>query len=316
MTIKKVGGKFINPHAQGKAIDFRMAVAWWLGRFREPVSSPPENFAYPALVPPFDRSQPYAFWIGHSTCLIHTGEATFLTDPLWETFCSPFPMPGLRRIGSVPLPLEALPRLDAVLVSHNHYDHLGKETVCALKRLQPQAQWIVPAGLKRWFIRRGIQPFAELHWGESCQIGAHQIHAVPSQHFSRRRLWDRDRSLWCGYVVAHRERKFYFVGDTGYNPVDFQAIGDRFAPIDLSLIPIGTYVPSAIMSTVHVNPREAVKIHAEVGSRFSVGIHWQTFRLSEEPLDRPPYDLFLAMQEQKIPFEQFLPIPIGTYINW
>ena len=146
----------------------------------------------------------------------------------------------------------------------------------------------------------------------------HRITAVPSQHFSGRTLFDKNKTLWNGYVVEEiaTGKTFYFVGDTGYNPFHFKQIGKRFPKIDLSLIPIGTYVPKKFMSPVHCSPYEAVEIHLDVKSRFSLGMHWNTFRLSDEPLERPPYDLYLAMKEKKLPFDTFLPIEIGAPINW
>ena len=139
---------------------------------------------------------------------------------------------------------------------------------------------------------------------------------MPTQHFSGRNLFDRNRSLWNGYVVVQGDKKFYFVGDTGYNPYDFKEIGRRFAPIDLSLIPIGTYVPIEFMSPVHSSPYDGVEIHCDVGSRLSLGMHWNTFCLSEEPFNRPPYDLYLAMKKKNLSCDTFLPVNIGVRVNW
>jgi N-acyl-phosphatidylethanolamine-hydrolysing phospholipase D len=143
-----------------------------------------------------------------------------------------------------------------------------------------------------------------------------KITAVPAQHFSGRTLWDKNKTHWNGYVVETPTKRIYFVGDTGYNSKEFKEIGNRFGQMDLSLIPIGSYIPREFMKTVHINPHEAVQIHKEVHSVFSLGMHWNTFCLSDEPYDRPPYDLYLAMEEKKLPFESFLPIDIGTYVNF
>jgi N-acyl-phosphatidylethanolamine-hydrolysing phospholipase D len=129
-------------------------------------------------------------------------------------------------------------------------------------------------------------------------------------------LWDKNKTHWNGYVVEVGLKKFYFVGDTGYNPFDFKEIGSRWNGIDLSLIPIGVYIPKRFMSPIHVNPLEAVQIHQDVKSSLSIGMHWKTFCLSEESFERPPYDLYLAMKEKGLPFSSFLPLDVGCYFNW
>ena len=141
---------------------------------------------------------------------------------------------------------------------------------------------------------------------------------MPAQHFSGRTFWDQNKTHWNGYVIESliSKKKFYFVGDTGYNEVDFKQIGKAFSPIDLSLIPIGTYIPRRFMAPIHCSPEDAVSIHQDVASRLSLGMHWKTFHLSDEPLERPPFDLFCAMKQKNLPFDTFLPIDVGTYVNW
>ena len=147
-----------------------------------------------------------------------------------------------------------------------------------------------------------------------------EITATPAQHFSGRRPFDFNRSLWSGYVVncikPNGNKKLYFSGDTGYNKHDFKDIGKTFGPMDLSLLPIGTYEPVPFMEPVHVGPRQAVRIHKDVQSHLSVGMHWKTFCLSDEPLDRPPYDLYRAMKRAKLDPRAFLPLDPGECINW
>jgi len=313
------GGRFKNPHMKEELKGLIHFFLWKMGKYKDPekTDAPPEIFAYPSLPKTYDRAQPSALWIGHSTYLIDTKEWTFLTDPVWGSYCSPLPFKSLKRKNSPPMPLEALPALNAVLISHNHYDHLETRTIKTLARLYPHLKWFVPKRLAKWFERRGIACI-ELDWWQSWEGEGHRITAVPSQHFSGRSLFDKNKTLWNGYVVEclKSQKTFYFVGDTGYNPFQFKQIGKRFPNIDLSLIPIGTYVPKRFMSPVHCSPYEAVEIHTDVHSKFSLGMHWNTFRLSEEPLDRPPYDLYLALKEKNLPFDTFLPIDIGVYVNW
>ena len=311
-------GRFVNPHLDNQRRSLLDIALWKFGYYDDdtPLVPVPEAFSYPATLKPLDPAQSSALWIGHSTYLIDCGGWKCLTDPVWSRYCTPIPLRAMERTSKPPFPLEHLPLLDAVLISHNHYDHLDLPTIEKLIQLQPQITWFVAKGLTRWFQRRGIHSTVELDWWESREIKKGRITAVPSQHFSGRTPWDRDKTLWNGYVVEHRKKKFYFVGDTGYNAVDFRKIGEQFSPIDLSLIPIGTYVPRKFMSPVHSSPSDAVQIHSDVGSRLSLGMHWNTFRLSDEPMDRPPYDLYLAMKEKNLPFDTFLPIEIGAQINW
>lgn len=319
-TCPKKGGRYINPHSERGGLSLWEALLWWMGKFRsqDPLPPMPADFKYPAHPHLFERNKPYAAWIGHSTYIVDCGGFTFLTDPVWDAHCSPVPLAALKRQTQVPFPLEALPPLNAIFISHNHYDHLDEKTVLTLAALFPSVAWILPIGLSKWFKRRGIGRCNELNWWDSISIQGHRITAVPTQHFSGRTLWDRNKTLWNGYIAENLAtgKKVYFVGDTGYNSSDFKQIGNRFSPIDLSLIPIGTYVPRELMSSVHTSPFDAVAIHSDVGSRLSLGMHWKTFRLSDEPLERPPYDLYRAMKEKNLPYATFLPIDIGTYVNW
>ena len=164
-------------------------------------------------------------------------------------------------------------------------------------------------------------------WWESTVINVNdqlpdiKITAVPSQHYSGRGVFDRQKSLWVGWVVEvdleySRKKKFYFVGDTGYNAHTFKEIGGVFSFFDLAMIPIGTYVPQDFMKTVHIGPPDSVRIHQEVNSSLSLGMHWKTFRLSSEDMALPPYELYLEMHRAGVSPETFLPINPGIAINW
>jgi len=315
---QKQSGRFINPHTNDLKRGLFDFVLWKSGYYdgNEPCLSPPIDFLYPAEPPVFDPERPSAVWLGHSTYLVQIEGVAFLTDPLFSAYCSPVPVSALKRRHPPALALEELPETHFVLLSHNHYDHLDAKSIQALHRQFPDLTFIVPRGVKRWFTRRGIHKVFELDWGGSYREGDLCITATPAQHFSGRTLWDKNRTLWCGYVVEYKGKTFYFAGDTGYNPVQFKEIGQRWNKIDLSLIPIGTYVPQTFMQPVHISPKEAVSIHCDVGSRLSLGMHWKTFQLSDEPTDRPPYDLYLAMRERNLPFDSFLPVEPGEFTNW
>ena len=316
---RKVYGRFVNPYCANLRRTLWHALLWFCGFYRDDhrLKKPPVDFQFPYRAAEVDEGRPSAQWIGHSTFLVQMGGNSFLTDPVFTKYCSPVPVPKLRRRNDPAVQIEALPKVDIVLLSHNHYDHLDVKSVRALYRRDAKTIWVVPRGVKRWFARRGMDEYVhELNWGDSIEVKGCKITAVPAQHFSGRGLFDKNCTLWCGYVVEREGKTFYFVGDTGYNPVQFKQIGERWPQIDLSLIPIGTYVPKKFMEPVHISPVEAVQIHCDVKSRLSLGMHWNTFVLSEEHPEMPPYDLYLALQEKKIPVSSFIPVNLGQRINW
>lgn len=310
--------RYTNPYIDNLRRTLWDVVLWKTGYYNDasPRLAPPIDFHYPTPVKEFETDQPSACWIGHSTYLINIDGLHILTDPVWDDYCSPIHFSALKRISEPPIALADLPSIDIVLISHNHYDHLDAKTVSILHRNHPQIEWIVPERLSPWFYRRGIDSVTELGWWQSAEVKKSLITAVPTQHFSGRTFWDQNKTHWNGYVLEYQGKRLYFTGDTGYNPNDFKAIGEKWPFMDLSLIPIGTYAPQKFMQPVHISPQEAVEIHSEVKSRLSLGMHWKTFRLSDEPIDLPPYDLYLSMKAKNLPHETFLPIDIGTYVNF
>ena len=226
-----------------------------------------------------------------------------ITDPHLTNRASPVEFIGPKRLNSPAVELSELPSIDFVIISHNHYDHLDRKTVLALTKQQQEKPpyFLVPLGLKSWFADIGItEKVIELDWWQSEQIGQWNFTAVPVQHWSKRGLFDTNKTLWAGWVVRSPEQKLFFAGDTGYSK-DFVEIGKRYGPMDLSLIPIGAYAPRWLMKDMHVNPEEAVKIHLDVESRQSIGMHWGTFlNLTEEPLLEPPQRLLQELLKQRM----------------
>lgn len=323
------GKRYQNPHLKNTRRSLFEFILWKVGYYDEKKSfvQAPCDFKYPVPQQLFDEGSDYAEWINHSTYLLRFKGVHFLTDPIWSFRCSPFKTFGPKRRHQPATAIQALPKIDFILISHNHYDHLDKRSVLELHKQFPNIVWIVPMGVQPWFENLGIHKVIELDWWQNATLNTDSVEsgfritAVPTQHFSGRSFWDSNKTLWNGYVVEYIEKdqpvkRCYFVGDTGYNSIDFKEIGKNWPHMDLSLIPIGTYVPRLFMSPVHIEPRHAVKIHREVNSRLSLGMHWKTFHLSDEPMHQPPYDLFCALQEEKIPPETFLPIEPGTKINW
>ena len=321
--------QFYNPHIQDAKRTIKDAILWKVGYFDDAKDETkvPSTFTPPEHTAPLDPSLPNATWINHSTFLINIEGVTLLTDPIWGKRCSPFKFIGPVRKHTPSVDLAELKKVDHVLISHNHYDHLDKKTVLKLHKLYPDIQWWVPLGVKKWFTKLGITQVKELGWWEEMSFITPKdpslkisLTAVPTQHFSGRGPRDSWKSLWLGWVVEFtREsntKRLYFVGDTGYNEYDFKAIGDKWPHMDLSLIPIGTYIPRKFMSPVHIDPEQAVKIHQDVGSKQSLGMHWRTFNLSDEETFRPPYDLFLALSKENIDPLEFLAVSPGKVVNW
>jgi N-acyl-phosphatidylethanolamine-hydrolysing phospholipase D len=252
-------------------------------------------------------------WIGHATFLIQHEDRNILTDPVFGDCLPWLPLPNLRRATPPGIRWEDLPRIHDVLISHCHYDHLDASSVRKLAARDAPRFW-VPAGLHRWFSRRGLQPCAELDWRQSGPLSERiRLECVPAQHFAARGIFDRNRTHWCGWVLRSEARSLYFAGDTAYCPL-FRELGERFGGFDLALIPIGAYRPRWLMQPVHVDPDEAVQIHREVRSRLTVACHWGTFALTDEPLDEPPRLLQVALSRQNVPKGQFLVLRPGEVI--
>jgi N-acyl-phosphatidylethanolamine-hydrolysing phospholipase D len=226
-------------------------------------------------------------WVGHSTLLVRLDGVSILTDPQWSDRASPVSFAGPRRVVPPGLRFEDLPPIDLVIISHDHYDHLDAPTVRRLWAAH-RPRFLVPLGLKAWFAELGIDGVDELDWWESQSVKGLTIVCLPTQHWSARSLWDQNRRLWAGWAVLGRDRRLYFAGDTGYYAPIFQEIGRRLGPFDLGAIPIGTYMPHAMMRFSHLTPEEALGVLDDVRARRLIAIHWGTFNLAQEPLGEPP----------------------------
>lgn len=245
-------------------------------------------------------------WIGHATGLLQLRGVNVLTDPMFSQRASPVQWLGPQRKTALPIQLAQLPHIDLVVISHNHYDHLDLASVQALDRQAGGPPlFLVPLGVKPWMLAQGIQRVEELDWWQQQQVAGLNVTFVPSQHWSARSLWDKRQTLWGGWVVQAPDFSFYFAGDTGYSQ-DFKDIGARFGGFDLSAIPVGAYQPTWFMGRQHVDPDQAVQIHQDVKSRLSVGVHWGTFELTDEPLQQVQTDLAQARTQHQVPSERFI----------
>jgi len=231
-----------------------------------------------------------ATFIGHSTFLLRFATAdggvfSILTDPHFSERASPLHWAGPRRVRAPGIALDALPRVDAVLVSHDHYDHMDLPSLRAL-----QARWaprvVTTLGNARRLARAGVPGAVALEWWESCAVGPARVTATPAQHFSGRTPFDRFRTLWAGFMVEIEGERLLFAGDSGAGR-HWAMIRNRLGPPGVVLLPIGAYSPREIMAPVHVDPAEAVAARTELGAARAIGMHWGTFQLTDEGIDEP-----------------------------
>lgn len=231
-------------------------------------------------------------WIGHATMLVQTAGWNVLTDPIFGD------LPFIPRHAPPGIALADLPAVDVVLVSHDHRDHLDED---AVRALGGRPTYVVPLGIGHWLRGLGYRNVIELNWWQSTTLREDvtgraplTITLVPAQHWGLRGLLDQDRRLWGGFVVASAEHTIYVAGDTAYGP-HFRQIAERSPRIDLAILPIGAYEPTALLHTRHESPEEAAKAFHDLGARWLVPMHWGTFRLAYEPMHEPPERLLAAL---------------------
>jgi N-acyl-phosphatidylethanolamine-hydrolysing phospholipase D len=285
-----------------------------------PKDPDPSVFArvQPSFVAPrAPASQLTITWVGHASLLIQLNGLNILTDPMWSERASPAQFAGPKRWVAPGIALEALPPLDVVLQSHNHYDHLDDYTVRQLVRRHPQAFWVTPLGLAPFVRRRGAPANAlvELDWWEEHRVDSLRISATPAMHFSSRGIGDRGDSLWCGFTLAAESgRRVFFAGDTGFHP-DFGVIGERLGPFDVAFLPIGAYEPRWFMRYLHMNPEEAVDAFRVLKARVMVPIHWGTFKLTDEAMDEPPVRARSAWRAAGLPDDRYRQLAHGETLT-
>lgn len=291
------GGGFRNPWPGAELHGFGDFLKWRFGERRtkriEP--DPPRN-SLPRRTPVVQspraaREYRSVTWVGHSTVLLQLGGVNILTDPVWSERASPVQFAGPRRVMSPAVDFDALPEIDVVLQSHNHYDHLDKGTVRRIAERFPNASWLCPLRVGRLLRSFGVTHLVERDWWESVEAPGYTATCVPAQHFSARGLGDRNETLWCGWIIEVDGCRVYFAGDTALHP-EFDAIG-RHGPFELILLPIGAYDPRWFMRAVHMDPHDAVQAYTSLAQATEstppcIPIHWGTFRLTDEPLLEPP----------------------------
>ncbi|WP_034944832.1 MBL fold metallo-hydrolase [Erwinia oleae] len=251
------------------------------------------------------------WWLGHACILLRLAGRYILIDPALSERVSPVSFYGPKRRTPAALNIDDLPTLDCVLISHSHYDHLDAPTVKKILRRFPQVHFVVPLGLEPWFHRRGARHITQLDWWEATDVAGATIHAVPARHWSMRTPFDRNRSLWCGWTIKTELINFWFTGDSGYSEA-LLAIPQQLGPFTLAALPVGAYAPKWFMQAQHMDPQEAVALHAASGEPVSIPIHWGVFELADESLDEPPRQLAAAMDEAGLDKSRFTAWKIGA----
>jgi N-acyl-phosphatidylethanolamine-hydrolysing phospholipase D len=258
-------------------------------------------------------SHPTVTWVGHSTFLVQLDGVNLLTDPHWGDRASPVGFAGPRRMVRPGLSFQDLPPIHAVIISHDHYDHLDADTVDRLAR-EHRPRFFVPLGLRAWLAERGITDVVELDWWDSAQFRGLTVVCTPAQHSSGRSLTDQYLRLWASWVVLGPTKRLFFAGDTGYDR-RFGAIGERFGPFDLAAIPIGGYSAFQKGHPNHVNPEEAIQLFEDVQGRLLVPMHWGTFAMNREPFREPPDRLLRRALDRGLE-ERIAILSPGETIPW
>ncbi len=257
----------------------------------------------PAPLPEIGASEVSATFLGHASFLLRMPNLSVVTDPIFSKRASPLAWIGPARVRPAAWGVDALPPVDAVLVSHNHYDHLDLPSLRALAARGVETA-VTPLGNGRWLKAAGFSRVIELDWWDSVEVAGGRITLTPAQHWSSRTPFDRNHALWGGFRVDAGERSAFFPGDTGYGP-HFTMIAERCGPVDLALLPIGAYEPRWFMATMHMNPSDAVQAHGDLRARHSAAMHWGTFRLTDEAIEDPLRMLELARDRVGVSSEIF-----------
>jgi N-acyl-phosphatidylethanolamine-hydrolysing phospholipase D len=287
------GFRNIWPTANG-ASRFGDLLRWQWQRMRTTLPPSPASEDVPRREP--DLSGPSTpsdelriTWIGQSTFLIQIDGQNLLTDPVWSERASPFKWLGPARFSPPGLRFEALPPIHAVLLSHDHYDHLDTATIRRLVRAHPAAAWLTPLGYEDLLRKQGVRVVTELDWWQSSfsRTAPLQFTALPAQHWTNRFGSRPYARLWCSWSIAGKSARIYFAGDSGYCPA-FGEIRERTGAFDVALLPIGAYEPRWFMRQAHMNPEEAVRAYQDLGAQHFCAMHWATFRLTDEDPLEPP----------------------------
>lgn len=225
-------------------------------------------------------------WIGHAAFLIGLEGINILTDPHFSERASPFSFAGPKRYVPPGLEISDLPKLDVIIISHNHYDSFDEDSLRALAKHSPAARVLVPLGLAKTVKEWGFTNVRNMDWYDTDAIGKVTFQSTPAVHRSNRGLFDVNETLWTGFTIAARGKKIWFVGDTGLGPIFEREVAKKAGPVDITLAPSGAFLPRGVMRAVHVTPEESLELARIMGSKAAIAMHWGTFPLGEDnPLD-------------------------------
>ncbi len=284
-------------------------IRWRMSTDREPW---PKQLIHsePMPLPSPNAGEIVVTYVNHASCLIQIGHLNILTDPHYSDRASPVTWAGPKRVHTPGIAYKDLPPIHVVLISHDHYDHMDAETLLMLER-DHKPIYLTGLGCDSHMKTFGLMERVHtLDWWQDIKLDGVNFTFVPAQHFSGRGLLDTDNTLWGGFVVETDNLKLYFAGDTGYGP-HFTEIHERFGPMDVSLIPIGAYHPRWFMAPRHMDPDDAVLAHKDLQSNRSIGIHFQTFHLTDEAYEQPPIDLEIAKQKYQVAADSFITPEFG-----
>jgi L-ascorbate metabolism protein UlaG (beta-lactamase superfamily) len=301
------GKKFINPDGLNGHHYYDVLKWWFSGNEKGPWYTFTEK-DFPEIQKPeqsVNNQDFHVTFVNHATFLLQMEGQNILTDPIWSRRASPYQWIGPKRMRPPGIRFENLPPIDTVLISHNHYDHLDLQTVKDLHQVHDPL-FVVPLGVEQFLHDHGISKTVRLDWWEQHQLdNQFSLTAVPARHFSGRGLFDRNKTLWCGYILHTPLGNIYFAGDSGYGDF-FKEIGRKFGPMHTSFIPIGAYKPRWFMAPIHISPEEALQVHQDVSSEQSFAMHFGTFPMADDGMKDPPKDLTAARKELEIPESDFI----------
>ncbi len=283
---------------------------WMLGLYnekspREPATGIPVPFVHNDGKQLKKGDKDTLTWIGQASFLVQLAGKNILIDPILSMNIG-----WIRRNSPPGIAWPAMPKIDLILITHNHRDHMDVRT---LKKLGPDPLYLVPKGLGRWFLRNGFKRVIEMGWWQQEKVDGLTITFVPAEHWSRRNLIDTNTSWWGGFVIEKEGMRLYHSGDTGWFE-GFAEIGQRLGGIHAAMLPIGAYAPRWFMKPQHINPDEAVDAFAALGAKHLIAMHWGTFKLSDEPLDEPPKLLREAWKHANLPDPSLLIPALGQIL--
>ena len=304
--------RFKNTDEDAAGKSFREFLKWSFTNKKPELVAIDSSDEWKELTP---SSTDYLVWIGHATYLINKDGLTILTDPVFSKRASPVRFAGPKRLIPPAIPIDKLPKIDVITVSHNHYDHLDLRSLKKIYKANPNAIFLVPKGDKRRLERRGIENVKEFLWWEEIEINGSKFTFTPVQHWSARGIADRNKSLWGGWFMELKTESIYHAGDTGYSD-DFIETKKRLGSPSLSLIPVGAYAPRWFMKTNHVNPPEAIQVALDLESKRNFGMHWGTFQLTDEEIMEPPELLKQSLKELGLSEEFFRVLTPGQVVEF